>query len=372
MPLHAFAAMVGRSSVKVLPTKADVALAKRRSKARGVTLVILAFIFIAVLWAIGAFLFSHSVASHPNEEKAQQALPRNAFKSWPNKNDYPNFSVTLKECLPASNPKCLQYVPEVAKGQRIAVLRPPGAFGDIFTRFVKNVVEYHSFANSTNLELIPTSHVPPYGYGKTHGYTKIIRLSVSPLMTHAADLLRGSENAGIQDLKEVVRQLVRWHCRLSHVAAHTSLLTVAFDSIISSAHFVDEQISSFLNLPHKSTIQNLLDDASFLETDELLAMLKFAMKSIYPILTTANSQVSQPIEDVIHDVIQDELDKTNNLQQWPCLSFWSVGDEPNPHVLTPVAKKAAAAFSPNCTAEYAHCGVPRDRCEERGDVICKN
>lgn len=366
---HPFVIMFGRSSVKVLPTNADATLARRRSRTGVVTAAVIAFVIVALLLTIGAFLFSRSVTTqNPNESKLEEALPANAFQSWPNDNDYPKFIDTLKQCLPEKNKHCLKFVPDGATKERIALLRPPGAFGYIFTRFVQDVVDYH-WSNTTKLELLPTSHVAPYGYGKTHGFTKIIRLAVSPLMTHGADLLQGDTEAGIQDLKQVVRQLVRWHCRLSHVAAHTSLLTISIESLISEAWTVNEQIRDFLELAPKSDLEHLMDDG-FLENDELLARMENGMKDVRKILQKANSEVAQPIEDVIHDVIQDELDKTDNLKQWPCLSFWSVGDEPNPQALTPRAKEVAASFAPNCTAQYAHCGVPRDRCEERGDPIC--
>ena len=303
-----------------------------------------------------------------NAQKADTvSLPADNFHMWPNDGDYPNFSETLKDC----EGKCLEYIPEGTTRERIAVLRPPGAFGDMFTRYVQNVVDYY-WSNTTNLVLIPTSHVPPYGYGKTHGFTKIIRLSVSPLMTHGADLMgSGDHSVAIQDLKQVARQLVRWHCRLSHVAAHTALLTITFDNMISQAWDTGEQIRDFLKLSPKRNGEQLTDDG-FLEVDELVAQLENVMKRITKILAKASdSEFPQPIEDVIHNVIQDELDKTNNLKKWPCLSFWSVGDEPNPETLTPLATHLAKSFSPNCTAEFTQCGVPKDRCEERGDAKCK-
>ena len=366
--------MFGHSSVKILPSQADAALARRRSKGKNLTLIIISFVALALLAsaAIAAFLFAHStVTSAPEHSVAglQVVLPTNTFKEWPNDNDFPTFSDTLKECRPEKGKECLTFIPRGATKERIALLRPSGAFGTMFTRFVKNVVDHH-WTNTTNFELIETSHVPPYGYGKTHGLTKIIRLVTSPLMTQGADFMRGSDNVGLQDLKQVVRQLVRWHCRLSHVAAHTAMLTVTFDSLISDARDADERIRKFLNLKPKSDLEQLKDDGS-LEADQIISDIDILMDSIREILADADNETPIPIQDAIHDIIRDELDKTNNLKQWPCLSFWSVGDEPNPEALTPLARKVAASFAPNCTEQFAHCGVPRDRCEERGDPICK-
>ena len=356
--------MFGRSKVKVLPSQADAALARRRSRTGAMTMAVTVFVVVlALIWALGAFLLSNAVTTQAsNTARTEEALPANAFSAWPNDGDYPPFSNLLKECRPDKQ-KCLQYTPD--KKERIAIMRPPGEFGDLFEQFVSNVVDVYGSNTTANLELLPTAHVPPLGYGKTHGYTKIIRLLVSPLMTQAADLLLNQEeDVSVQDLNQVTRQVVRWHCRLNQVAAHTSLLTVTFDSIISQAQSVREDICHFLNLQPKDNVQHFMDDG-FLETDDL----ELVMEKIQKILLKANSQISKPIHDFIHQVIQDELDKTNNLQNWPCLSFWSVGGDSKE--LTPVARKVAAAFAPNCSADFAHCGVARDKCEERGDPICK-
>jgi hypothetical protein len=289
-------------------------------------------------------------------------VPGQAFRMWPDDGDYLKFSDTLKDCRPQENPKCCQHVPQGTAMQRIGLLRPSGTFGDLFTKFVQNLVYYH-WTNTTDLILlIPMSHIPPYGYGKTHGYTKIIRLAVSPLMTHGADLLlqraKGDE-MGIKDLQQVVRQLVRWHCRLSHVAAHTALLTVTLDALVKGARDTDERIRDFLNLDEKAPLGHVVMDDGGLEILDLVASLD----SVRTLLTKVNDEIipQKQVEDIICSIIQDELDKTDNLNSWPCLSFWSIGEESNPEALTPFARKVAEAFSPNCTGEYVYCGVAHDR-----------
>ena len=72
--------------------------------------------------------------------------------------------------------------------------------------------------NARKVEWIQTAHAPPYGYGKNHGYTRIVRLAL-PLLSSVAASSQG--NAA-----ESLAQHVRWHCRVSHVAAHTAQLTV--------------------------------------------------------------------------------------------------------------------------------------------------
>ena len=71
------------------------------------------------------------------------------------------------------------------------------------------------------IEWVETAHAPPYGYGKNHGYTRIVRLAL-PLTASVAAAAAG-------DAAATLRQHVRWHCRVSHVAAHTALLTLFAD-----------------------------------------------------------------------------------------------------------------------------------------------
>ena len=350
-------------------------LSRRRSKANGpsATFTVILAVFLAIIWIAGVSLRSHSIVVEQQnrgvdkEQAVANVVPGQAFRMWPDDRDYLKFSDTLKDCRPRENPKCLQHVPEGTTTQRIGLLRPPGTFGDMFTKFVQNLV-YDHWINTTDMILIPTSHVPPYGYGKTHGYTKIIRLAVSPLMTQGADLLQhAKEDVGIEDLRQVVRQLVRWHCRLSHVAAHTALLTVTLEALVKGAQDTGKRILDFLTLAEKAPLGHVMDDGG-LEILDLIASLDNVRK----LLTKVNNDIpSKQVEDIIHSVIQDELDKTENLKNWPCLSFWSVGEESNPETLTTFAREVAEAFSPNCTADYVHCGVARDRCEERGDAKCR-
>lgn len=359
---------------RVLPTKADLTLSRRRSQgSKGHwILCAVAVVFFAAVWSVGVSLWSHSVMTHEQEKEQaiENVVPERSFRMWLDDRDYLEFSKTLKSCI--DKQKCLMHVPEGTTTHRIGILHPPGVFGELFTEFVERVVENH-WGNDTDIVLLPTSHVPPYGYGKTHGLTKIIRLSVSPQMTHGVDVIlqySDGKDATLQDLRQVVRQLIRWHCRLSHVAAHTALLTVTLESLVEQSLDIYEAIRDFLNLDHVSPLDRIMDDGR-LEVEGLVTSMHDAMNRIHLLLTKLNGESLEPIEDVVHSVIQEELDKTNNLKKWPCLSFWSVGEQSKLEDLTIIAKSVARAFSPNCTAEYSQCGVARDLCEARGDAKCK-
>lgn len=78
-----------------------------------------------------------------------------------------DFLRTIKSCIPGVDKKCGMYVAEKGPGkQRIAVISPPGQQGNMLWKSVQKVVKLHEkvLNQVAPLELIPTSHVPPYGY----------------------------------------------------------------------------------------------------------------------------------------------------------------------------------------------------------------
>lgn len=123
---------------------------------------------------------------------------------------------------------------------RIGLLALKNSGAEVLLSVIKSVSNEKDIGK---VELVYENHVPAYGYGKpsfsifvieflilffigkNHGWSSIIRLA-RKVMPHALSLAAES-NVGLTktsvDLQ--VRQLVRWHCRLSHVAAHTRMLT---------------------------------------------------------------------------------------------------------------------------------------------------
>lgn len=74
---------------------------------------------------------------------------------------------TLKQCLPQVNTKCKTFIPENS-GQRIALLTPPGDLATRFSTLVRAVISRaEELDTSLNIDFIPTTHIAPYGYGKT-------------------------------------------------------------------------------------------------------------------------------------------------------------------------------------------------------------
>lgn len=216
------------------------------------------------------------------------------------------FRRTLRSCIGAA---CLTAVPAGSK-PRVALLSPGGEYASALWRTVKDLAD---------VDLVETTHAPPYGYGKNHGWTRIVRLAL-PL---------GLANSSLE-----LRQLVRWHCRVSHVAAHTALLTVED--------------------PHLPTI------------------LSFAgVKLDHALLDAAHARrLAPPTRRLTPDLLaalREELSSTNTLRKWPCKSLWltDLGDDHPPHVA-----QRARALVPNCSAPFTTCGVQRDLCEQSPGGHC--
>ena len=326
---------------------------------------------------------SNSNMKEQSQEEEEQEEEQE-IDVWPDDLQHKAFFATLKSCQWTETPdKCLRYVPEGTTTERIAVLRPPGAIGFLFEKFVNEVVKVHR-DESTDIELIPTSNLPPYGYGKTHGYTKLIRLATLPLRLAAADMVldqtmphhdKGSKSAvkvsaiKTDDIKQAVRQNVRWHCRLSHVAAHTSILTVTLEDLMDEPYEEEFKVKEFLGLkdPQQDLNQHLLSERH-IDEDEMVESLDQIVMDAERLLRGLHPDPEQ-LEKLLDGVIDEEMSMTNGLKDWPCLSFWAVGDNKSPDI-TAVSKTTAASLSPNCDAPYTKCFVKRDRCEFKGDAVC--
>jgi hypothetical protein len=269
------------------------------------------------------------------------------------------FRATIQQCLPP-NPKCKQFVLPGSNKRRVAVIAPPGDL--IAKERLQAMAQSHD-----DLELIFRTHVPPYGYGKTHGLTQVIRFIPQPLLLEVTDALQSLLQKGethaiitLSDLKAGLRQILRFHCRLSHLAAHTALLSVAAteDEEISSV------LQSFLFPDEKPLEPNDNND------DDPDALYQLHAADGTQILTHVQSLSRVNVLKVLDQVLLDELQRTNNLTIWPCPSFWSAGDGPDPTNMSPLVQCLAQALSPDCEDPYAKCWVERDKCEAAGDARC--
>jgi hypothetical protein len=345
--------------------------------------------------------------------------------------------------------------------QRIALLTPPGDLALFILNQMNVIMVQHNNLNSQqkdnaavkeeneensndsniyDMDVFATSHVPPYGYGKTHGLTKIVRLVSHPLILQVTNALQAvmepnelesllllleeqDENnnnsnlaaavvISIMDLKIALRQVLRFHCRLSHVAAHTALLSLDMMNIIQQPiNVTNLALRKFLSpldlqrILHKTTDDDVVemyvpDDDDNENGDDILgkhdlwdeqermgtkmlslvqAML-FHQKEKMTTMTTTTASAAADITSILDQVLMEELQLTKNMTVWPCPSFWAAGDsdENNITILTPLTRRLAKAMSPDCNQNYndnnnviSSCWVERDKCEAAGNALCQ-
>lgn len=325
------------------------------------------------------------------------------------------FLDTMKSCVPGSkqlkkNQKCGEYVPENnGNQQRIALLVPPGEMSNMIWKWVSGVVKQHEEtlmakgdAHHHPIEFIRTSHVPPYGYGKTHGLTKVIRLVPKPLVMGVADALQQiivnseshhdlpgepelhQKDITLIDLKAVLRQFMRFHCRLSKLAAHTAIMNIDLNDFMDNLDEMTQKLYEFLKFTGDAQTEKQIEEDKYGGGDgqygaggmgggmEDVNMLSSDMSFVKSILTRIQADNKDiKVLHVLDEVMRDELWKTKNLTNWPCESFWTVGEAHARMDLSHFAVKIARNFSPNCTAPFANCWVPRDTCEANGDGECQ-
>jgi hypothetical protein len=73
---------------------------------------------------------------------------------------------------------------------------PPGLIGRAFAEWIAGALlgsgsssssSSSSLSGGEDVEIVVTSHVPVYGYGKSHGYSKLVRFVITPLPLAAYD-----------------------------------------------------------------------------------------------------------------------------------------------------------------------------------------
>jgi hypothetical protein len=301
------------------------------------------------------------------------------------------FQNTIKSCLPQHNPsQCKQYIPPTPPGeasqQRVVLLAPPGEISGPLLNRISAIVNHHNERSDTkqdlNIALLTRSHVPPYGYGKTHGLTKIIRLVPQPLLLEVSDALQSLlqphetyTDITLEDVKTGLRLIIRYHCRLSHIAAHTAILSVNFTELITDPNAVNQALDEFL-IPKDYTAENReVDDKTgggFFPDDDEGGLLEAQVRWGTHMLTYI--QFHNPhveVERVLDQVLMEELDQSKNLTAWPCLPFWAAGNPDNPTVLpSELTQRLARELSPDCNDPMASCWVERDKCEAAEDAVC--
>lgn len=251
------------------------------------------------------------------------------------------FRSTLRDCLGSA---CFTATPQGAGvDARVALLAPPSPAARELWRWYRNLV---GAPKKPTIDWVETAAAPPYGYGKNHGYTRIVRLAL-PLAGSVAAVSNDTALA-----PKVLAQHVRWHCRVSHVAAHTAMLTV---EPLDFASFSDrrraaERLLSFVGLKVSHDMLN--------KAEKTFAPVQAALAAATAAATELNGRAN--VAASLEAALAAELKATNTLQAWPCKSLWVDKRDA-------VLGASAKALAPDCAAPFTTCSVARDKAEAAGN-----
>lgn len=284
------------------------------------------------------------------------------------------FASTLRSCLSS---KCYDK-PMGRSGDlvRVGVLGLPGTGATLVPDF-----SISSSKIPLSHHIVHDNHVPAYGYGKNHGWSRIIRFA-RDIFDHAYFLVKNTNSFGTERnflqayeaqvhlikaplsiliyllCVSQIRQLARWHCRLSHVAAHTKMLTgVCFLRSLQQYALTGK----LCNI--KVFTEDLVKRPAF-EWDRILSFLGVDVDRVkllaaaerFTAMLVSETRFSEKVPSAIRErglqTLNDEMKKTRNLADWPCLSF-----KPLDKAKLPLT---AEMLSPNCSSIFVQCSVPID------------
>ena len=350
-----------------------------------------AIVALAVLFGIFSIFGPAASIMKEHHQKLLRHLPRRMIMRMVEVKDLAHESImhkTIRDCFPSQNKKCMTFVPEPLQAgtervQRVALIAPPGRLSSGLNNHMKIVADgFNSHANrkEPKIEIIVTSHVPPYGYGKSHGLTRIVKLMPQPILLQVTDALRAvlGHNQTVQsitfeDLQVALLQMLRFHCRLSHVAAHTASMTIDKKTLVNATKLgldLREFMAPDFAKMHAGSGGGGDDDTPITVDDDEMRVVYDQASVGAGILTRLSEKLMYDIDilEALDRVLQDELDRTITMTAWPCPSFW---DPPPPLQLSALTKRLAKALSPVCDDPYVSCFVQKDKCEAAGDPVCK-
>jgi hypothetical protein len=371
-----------------------------------------------------------SSAQNNSHNKEESFLSRALMECLPGRDD------TGKDINPTTNRKreCLRHVPlgkkhinsgydleERMKHQRprIGIMITPGYTSLTVANWIGHALKITGEKIHMDIEILITSHVPVYGYGKSHGYSKLIRLVTLPLplavndsyyysmnelttdivnesnnefVIHNLDAtldeqkLKGTTKPSSQTIGSITELLLRWHCRLSHVAAHTAELTLTLDNLLKHPTDTLETILTFVwrqdweweghNHNNQRTTMRREEEGGLFpkiwkgDAEEFVASedgsLQPLLNQLSLLLQDDLLTSSSSFGETMRQSFVNEMIKSKDLTSWPCPSFWD-------GVETSVVSQIASEMTPNCRDgdPYARCTVNKDRCEMKKDAECK-
>jgi hypothetical protein len=267
------------------------------------------------------------------------------------------------------------------------VLTPPGLAQQLLDRTVRAVASYYNRnqrdPSDLDIEVVTTTHVPPYGNGTTHGWTKIIRFVPQPLLLQVTDALHGIlvENVesfrliSMEDIRAALRQVLYFHCRINQAATQTALLSLRMDDVFREPLESAKQIHEFLTTSSSVHAGGIVWDDHEMPNDDDQELIFEKMQSWGSLLLTQlEASYGIDMHDALDKVLLEEFQKTQNFSSLLCPSFWRAGESDKPLRMSLFTLRLAHQMSPHCSDskdDYAVCIVERDWCESNGDPICE-
>ncbi|KAL7505693.1 hypothetical protein ACHAWX_000626 [Stephanocyclus meneghinianus] len=317
-------------------------------------------------------------------------------------------SIIQKECLPGrddakgeinptthKNRECLRYVPKNNSKPRIGIMITPGFVSERLGMWISHTLKEMSKRTGNELEILLTSHVPVYGYGKSHGYSKLIRITLPlPLTLGDAFLYEKSDNSSAgermlvkigsptkSELETLLKLIMRWQCRLSHVSAHTSMITVDYNNVLEDPMVAMEKALKFVfsndwewdgeekkawkDINSKEELTDIIysvisDTKSYL--DLMLDEANLILEELANKFQTITADVLS-VSTTVQNAFEEEMNQSKDMTVWPCPSFW-LGVE---------KLKFNSLLVPECRDghPWIKCTINRDKCEVKEDPECK-
>jgi hypothetical protein len=339
--------------------------------------------------------------------KSAHALINNKDVS-PLSNDAERLSkyttITSKECLPGRddakgeinpnthrNRECLRYVQKNSK-PRIGIMVTPGYISNGLGNWIKESLIEVGKKSGNELEVVITAHVPVYGYGKSHGFSKLIRVTL-PQPFDSADaflhekLQEKLDSSKIDRMKPpskieietLVKLLMRWQCRLSHVSAHTSMISITLYGVLYNPQMALEHILKFVFTNDWEweggkgdrvwkDINPTKEAAAFIELEDTRTTDSSYLKRVFEDVKVIQAQLEQylnldaSVTSIIQNAFKEEMDLSEDLTHWPCPSFWEGVEK----------LKLNSWLVPDCREghPWIKCTINRDKCEVKQDPVC--
>ena len=236
---------------------------------------------------------------------------------------------TVKNCL---GPKCLDVRPQASPRDRVLVTALPNTGGERLFAALEYVWRATKDTKKNDLpELVFSPRALPFGYGKNHGYSRVIKYTVA--RTRDAAVALAGAGASPEDAAAALAAAMSWACRQK--VGHTrSLVVEAADFAERRPLFELERALSFAGLP---------------VTDRPLLVKALAAQDL-PAFGPAEHR--PPLADELSEAVVAEgervLKATRDLQAWPCPPLDPVRW---PYLLV------------NCSAPFAVCSVGHDKKE---------